>query len=73
MKIYIEAAKKREVLKKELRDLHVKAKTIREENMKEFEAILTDVQKSELVKIKKEGRKNFAKRHKKGYRKPIEK
>ena len=55
-------------LKKECRELKRQARDIQMKNMKEFEAILTDKQQQELKKIKEEGRKNFAKKHKKTYR-----
>lgn len=45
-------------LKKQARDLRIK-------NMQEFESILTDRQKQTLEKMKKEGKKNFKKHHKK--------
>ncbi len=48
----------------ELRDLHRQAHELRMQNMKEFESILTKKQKKELAKIKKEGRKEFEKNHK---------
>lgn len=52
-------------LKKELFELHKKAGELRKQNMQEFESILTDKQKKTLEKMKKEGRKDFAKKHKK--------
>lgn len=54
---------KAEKLKSELSDLDKQARELRKQNMKDFEAILTNAQKKELAKIKKEGRKNFAKTH----------
>lgn len=48
----------------ELKVLHKQAHELRMKNMKEFEKILTKKQKKELAKIKKEGRKKFAKNHK---------
>jgi len=53
-------------LKKECGELRHKARAVQMKNMKEFEAILTEKQQKELKKIKEEGRKNFAKTHKKG-------
>lgn len=50
-----EQDKKVEVLKKDIKALKKKADTLRKANMKEFEAILTDTQKKELQKMKKEG------------------
>ena len=47
----------------ELKVLHKQAHELRMKNMKEFEKILTKKQKRELAKIKKEGRKKFAKNH----------
>ena len=51
-------------IREELKTLHKQAHELRMKNMKEFESILTKKQKKELAKIKKEGRKNFAKHHK---------
>ncbi len=56
--------------KKELHELDKQAHEIRMKNMKEFESILTDKQKKELEKIKKEGRKKFEQTHKKDFRGP---
>ncbi len=52
-------------LRKEMRDLRKQANTIRMQNMKEFESILTKKQLKELNKMKEEGRKAFEKSHKK--------
>ena len=52
-------------LRKELRELKRQANTIRTQNMREFEAILTTKQLKELNKMKEEGRKAFEKAHKK--------
>ncbi len=41
------------VLQKEIKDLYVKANTIREKNMAEFEKILTKEQKTKFAEIKK--------------------
>jgi Spy/CpxP family protein refolding chaperone len=60
-------AEKITALKKEIRELRHQARTVQMENMKEFEAILTDKQKKELKKIKEEGRKKFEKMHKKPF------
>lgn len=59
-------------LEGEIRTLRKQAHEIRKENMKAFEASLTDVQKKELQKMKEEGRKHFEemkkqKRHHKLY------
>ncbi len=48
----------------QIKDLKKQAHEMRAKNMKEFEAILTDKQKKELAKMKKEGRKNFEKNKK---------
>lgn len=52
-------------IEKEIKALKQEARKIRQENTKEFEAILTPEQKTEFAKIKEEGRKNFKKHHKK--------
>lgn len=49
----------------QIRDLKKQAHELRIQNMKDFEAILTDKQKKELKKMKKEGRKKFEKARKK--------
>ena len=51
------------VIDKELADLQKQAQQIRKQNMKDFESILTKDQKKILKKMKKDGRKDFAKRH----------
>ncbi len=51
-------------LHKELAALKREAHELRVKNMKEFESILTKKQQKELTKMKEEGRKNFAKKHK---------
>lgn len=56
--------KKIEPLKNDLRKLKTEVRKIHEENMKQFEAILTAEQKAEFEKIKQEGRENFKKHHK---------
>ena len=59
-----EANAKVQALHKEIMELKVQAKEIRKQNMQDFEAILTDKQKKTLEKMKQEGRKEFAKKHK---------
>jgi len=49
----------------QIKELRKQAHEMRAKNMKEFEAILTEKQKKELAKMKKEGRKNFEKNRKK--------
>lgn len=51
-------------LQGEIRALRKKAHEIRKENMKAFEASLTEAQKKELQKMKEEGRKRFEERYK---------
>ena len=60
-----EAAKKEQMDKKikEMKALDKKARDVRKSNSKEFEKILTKEQKSELEKMKAEGRKKFEKNH----------
>ncbi len=48
-------------LQGEIRELRKQAHEIRRENMKAFEATLTEDQKKELKKMKEEGRKHFEK------------
>ncbi len=48
-----------EELQGEIKELRKQAHEIRKENMKAFEATLTDDQKKELKKMKEEGRKRF--------------
>ena len=50
-------------LEGEIRALRRQCHEIRKENMKAFEASLTDVQKKEMQKMKEEGRKRFEARH----------
>ena len=50
-------------IKEELKTLHQKADTVRKENGKEFEKILTKKQKQELDKMKAEGREKFKQNH----------
>lgn len=61
----------------QIKDLRKQAHELRIQNMKEFESILTDKQKKELQKMKKEGRKKFEKARKKcikeGNCKPMQK
>lgn len=52
------------VIKNEIKTLKQEARKIREENTKEFEAILTPEQKIEFEKIKAEGRERFKNKHK---------
>ena len=49
----------------DMKSLKKQAKDLRIKNMQEFESILTDKQKKTLEKMKKEGKKNFKKHHKK--------
>ena len=63
-----EQEKKIASLKADIKKLKIEAKKIRQENMQEFEAILTPDQKTEFEKIKQEGRENFKKYHKKGHK-----
>jgi len=60
-----ESAKKEQIDKKfkELKALDQKAHKIRKSNSQEFEKILTKEQKTELEKMKAEGRKKFEKKH----------
>ena len=51
-------------LKTELKDIRAQINKLREENMKNFEAILTPKQKCELEKIKQEHKKEMEKRMK---------
>ncbi|MBQ9235572.1 MAG: Spy/CpxP family protein refolding chaperone [Alphaproteobacteria bacterium] len=53
-KIHEEGRAKMKPLMDEGRELHEKMDKLRKENMAEFEAILTDEQKAELEKIKKD-------------------
>lgn len=48
---------------KEIKSLNKKAREIRKNNSNEFEKILTKDQKTELEKMKSEGRKKFEKNH----------
>ncbi len=52
-------------LENEIRELRKQAHEIRRENMKAFEATLTEEQKKELQKMKEEGRKRFERERKK--------
>lgn len=47
-------------LKQDIQKLKQQARTIRNENTKEFEAILTDEQKAEFTKIKEEAKAKYA-------------
>ena len=62
-----------EQLHKELQALKKEAHEIRQQNMKDFEAILTKKQKKELQTMKEEGRKKFEQERKKNYHGPINK
>ena len=53
---------KKEELKAELKALRVQADNVREENMKNFESVLTDKQKKEFYKIQEEQKKEMEKR-----------
>ena len=59
-----EKSKKVKELKKEIRQLDEQANAYREENIKQFESNLTDKQKKEFEKIKKEQKKEMEKRKK---------
>ena len=59
-------AQKLAPIKADIRKLKQEARKIRQENTKEFEAILTPEQKAEFEKIKQEGREKFKKQHQKG-------
>lgn len=65
-----EKDKQIKAIKIDLAVLRDKAHCLRDENMKQFESILTPAQKAELEKIKQEHRKEMEKRHKK-YAKPM--
>ena len=52
------------VIDKEIQDLEKQAKSIRKQNMKDFESILTRDQKKILKQMKKEGRRRFEERRK---------
>ena len=54
-------------LKKEIQELKGQAKELRQQNMKDFEAILTKKQQKELKKMKEEGRKRFEQARKEGH------
>lgn len=62
--------KKIEPLKADIKKLKLQAKTIRQDNMKEFEAILTPDQKTKFEQIKQEGREKFKKEHRKPQGRP---
>ena len=51
-------------IRAELKDLQKQAHELRMKNMQDFESILTKKQKRELEKMKKEGREQFEKNHK---------
>ena len=54
----------KKALEKDLKALKKDADKIRKQNMEEFESILTKEQKETLKQMKKEGRKNFERKHK---------
>ena len=54
---------KMEQLNSEMKDLQKQANEIRKKNSQEFEKILNKKQKTELEKMKSEGRANFEKKH----------
>lgn len=58
-KIREEGRKKMDPLMKDMRELREKMDSAREENMKEFEAILTSEQKAKMEEIKAEHRAKF--------------
>ena len=64
-----EKAKKLTALKKDMSELKKQAREIRNENTKEFEAILTPEQKTEFEQIKKEARDRHIqmKKHRRGH------
>ena len=66
-KIHEEGRKKMKPLMEEAKKLHKKMDNLRQENMAEFEKILTDDQKKEMEKIKEDFRKKF--HHKKPHHK----
>lgn len=59
-----EKEKQKEQIKTEIKALHNQAKDLRKKNSEEFEKILNKDQKSELEKMKAEGRAKFEKEHK---------
>ena len=66
-KIHEEGRAKMKPLMKEAKALHEKMDKVRQENMAEFESILTDEQKAEMEKMKQDWRKKF--HHKKPHHK----
>lgn len=60
-------------LKEELQTIKNEAKTIRTENRKEFEAILTTEQKAEFEKIKQEGKDRVKRYHEEAKNQPCNK
>lgn len=62
-----ESAKQEKLAKVRLdiKDLRSQAREIQKKNMQEFESILTDKQKKEIEKMKKEGKKRYYKNRKK--------
>ena len=58
------------VLDKDIQALQKQAATIRKQNMKDFESILTKDQKKTLKNMKKEGRNKFHDEHRKGINPP---
>ena len=64
-KLTVEAQEERlVVIDKNLAQLEKEAQSIRKQNMKDFESILTKDQKKTLKHMKKEGRENFHKQNK---------
>lgn len=61
------------ILKEELQTIKAEAKTIRTENRKEFEAILTPEQKAEFEKIKQEGKDRAKRYHEEAKNQPCNK
>ncbi len=59
----VKEVKKLEQLNKDIEKLKQQAKTIRDKNNKQFEAILTDTQKEQFNQMKREGRREFEKKH----------
>ena len=50
-------------IKKDIKDLEKQIHELKVQNMRDFESILTAKQRKELIRMKQEGRKNFAKHH----------
>lgn len=58
------------VIDKDIKSLQKQAATVRKQNMKDFESILTHEQKKTLKQMKKEGRNKFHDEHRKGLNPP---